>query len=315
MILNEVSLTYEPFCKTIQDAHNIMQIFINTYIEYEKINGAEEFFYTYEFHNIIFTDSYTIHNWLQDKSVEKRYKDKFRSIINRGHFVNAQDYVDSEVYINSNDLKIKSVGCLIAHENNSFVVSFCFNPLWNHASLPAEYIYIIDDDFKNENISIPNISEFSHINLLPEKLLLPQNIVISSPHDLWINRYLLFPNLILCDCVEKQLDCFNDSLRLSQVIKRLSILDNYFKKYDGTFDREALGHNARDESESVKTSAHLSSYRYFKAPDGDYTYFYWHISFGGQFPGRIHFLPSPSYKKGIIGYIGKHLPTSKFSTI
>ena len=181
--------------------------------------------------------------------------------------------------------------------------------------LPAEYNYIIDDEFISDKIYIPNISHEGHVRLLPEEFRLSENIIISSPYDLWINRTQLFPNLIFCECVEKQLSCFNDSLKLSQVIKRLSVLDKYFENYDGTFDKDALGHNARDESDSVKSSTHFSSYRYFKTPDGDYTYFYWHISFGGQFPGRIHFLPSSSHKKGIIGYIGKHLPTSKYSTI
>jgi len=41
----------------------------------------------------------------------------------------------------------------------------------------------------------------------------------------------------------------------------------------------------------------------------------WHISFSGDFPGRIHFIPDTRKLVGIIGYVGKHLSTKDHTTI
>ena len=93
------------------------------------------------------------------------------------------------------------------------------------------------------------------------------------------------------------------------------LLEDYFATYEGVFDKNEVGFGCRTESESVKKDKELNEYRKFVTPYGKEEYFYWHISFPGNYPGRIHFLPDPEHRVGIVGYIGKHLPTSKFSTI
>ena len=98
-------------------------------------------------------------------------------------------------------------------------------------------------------------------------------------------------------------------------MKRIQILEDYFAAYEGVFDKNEVGFGCRTESESVKKDKELNEYRKFVTPYGKEEYFYWHISFPGNYPGRIHFLPDPEHRVGIVGYIGKHLPTPKFSTI
>lgn len=76
-----------------------------------------------------------------------------------------------------------------------------------------------------------------------------------------------------------------------------------------------VGYGCRSESESVENNTELRSLRTFRTPYGKEEFFSWHISFAGNFPGRIHFIPDAEHKVGIVGYIGKHLPTGKFPTI
>jgi len=98
---------------------------------------------------------------------------------------------------------------------------------------------------------------------------------------------------------------------INAVIKRLEKLDDYYNE-QSSFDIKILGFNARDESASVKNDSKLKALRKFKKPDGSYSYFYNHISFSGNFNGRIHFEANDNLKKIYIGYIGKHLPTAKY---
>ena len=98
-------------------------------------------------------------------------------------------------------------------------------------------------------------------------------------------------------------------------IELIEILEDYFKDFDGRFDKNDVGYRCRGESETVEKSNDLRRLRVFKTPYGKEEFFGWHISFAGNFPGRIHFIPDAEHRLGIVGYIGKHLPTGKFSTI
>ena len=138
---------------------------------------------------------------------------------------------------------------------------------------------------------------------------------VSSGKELWEKRESLYPHLVFCDSVEKQLERAGNSLHIRTIMKRLKILEDYFARYDGSFNKEEVGYGCREESESVENNKETKRMRIFKTPYGKDEFFTWHISFSGDYPGRIHFLPDAEHKVGIIGYIGKHLPTSKFTTI
>ena len=98
---------------------------------------------------------------------------------------------------------------------------------------------------------------------------------------------------------------------INAIIKRLEKLDYYYNKHNA-FNIKILGFNARNESDSVKNNSKLKELRNFKKPNGSYSYFYNHISFSGNFNGRIYFEADDNLKKIYIGYIGTHLPTSRY---
>ena len=104
-----------------------------------------------------------------------------------------------------------------------------------------------------------------------------------------------------------QLEEARVSIQIQTIMKRIQILEDYFATYEGVFDKNEVGFGCRTESESVKKDKELNEYRKFVTPYGKEEYFYWHISFPGNYPGRIHFLPDPEHRVGIVGYIGKHL--------
>lgn len=127
-------------------------------------------------------------------------------------------------------------------------------------------------------------------------------------------RESIYPHLIFCDCVRKQLEESRNSLHIKTIMKRLQVLEDYFCDFNGKFDKDKLGFDCREESESVKKNKKLREMRVFKLPDDSEAFFSWHISFSGNFPGRIHFMPDAQKYVGIIGYVGKHLPTMNYPT-
>lgn len=116
-----------------------------------------------------------------------------------------------------------------------------------------------------------------------------------------------FPNLIFCDAVENQIQTIGTKL-LEVSIQKLLTLDDYIQKLSvNYFDTSNLPFNASEESESTLNK--YSKERTFRCPDGVDRVFSWHI----KFFGRIHFYPIPNSKQCWIGYIGTHLPTTKFN--
>lgn len=125
-----------------------------------------------------------------------------------------------------------------------------------------------------------------------------------------------------------KIDITMKPLTLDALLKRIR---NQEIEFDSSFQRKAGLWNAKQKSqliESIFLRIPLTAF-YFDASDEDK----WMVIDGLQrvtalrqfiveesltlqdFPGRIHFIPDTEHHLGIIGYIGKHLPTGKFSTI
>lgn len=166
----------------------------------------------------------------------------------------------------------------------------------------------------DEKISAVGCLE-EHLYSLVEKEKSRVRLVVSSGRELWEKREILYPHLRFCDDVQGQLEEARLALHIQMIMKRLQVLEDYFQKFDGRFDKNEVGYGCRGESETVEKNDELRRLRVFRTPYGKEEFFGWHISFAGNFPGRIHFIPDVEHRLGIVGYIGKHLPTGRFSTI
>lgn len=311
MILNEISIKMEKMSKVdVQKKISKFLIVCNKLLLDKK---EKEFHYTKELLVTSFIKEYSIHDWLQDPQVHQKEKTFFRTFLNRGHLIEKSSFPESEVLIEvENDKKVNSLGCLVAYEMESFAVSFISHEAWEKEWLTGSYVSIEDQD---KPISVHNCSSCEHVENIKLEEKRKYNLLISSGQELWDKREELYPHLIFCDSVKKQLEEARVSLQIQYVMKKIQILEDYFENYDGIFDKDKLSYGCRYESESVQNDKVLKKLRKFKTPYGSIEYFYWHINFPGSYPGRIHFIPDSEHKVGIIGYIGKHLPTQKFSTI
>ncbi len=307
MILNELSLKMRSMTK--QDIKEFMTSFLGLYHELKRKKGEELFFYTDELMVEELCNNYTIYDWLKDPCVEQKEKDLFRSMIHRGKILSRKDFLHSEMLVNLDQDKYSAIGCLAAYEWDSYVVSWLSDSMWTKEYIEGEYYNI---EAQESIVRVQNCSDKSHIDRIVLAQKRKSKLIISSGKELWEKREELFPNLIFCDSVKKQLEEARVSLHIQTVINRLQILEDYFSTYKGIFNKDNLGYGCRYESETVQHNEKMREQRKFKTPFGIEEYFYWHISFNGNYPGRIHFLPDPEHKKGIVGYVGIHLKTDKF---
>jgi len=311
MILNELSIQSANMNRREMNDAISQMLTVCQKLFHEK--DDRDFYYTVELLTKELVSGYTIHDWLRDSGVKQQEKAFFRTIINRRQLISAMDFPGSELFVEvDSGEKISAVGCLAAYEAESYVVSMNTSFHWQKEEIVGTYVTLEQDD---ELVSIANCCYEEQLNSIEEKQKNRIRVMVSSGKELWEKREVLYPHLLFCDDVQDQLAEARISLHIQMVMKRLQILEDYFKEFDGRFDKNEVGHGCRSESETVEKSDDLRRLRMFRTPYGNEEFFGWHISFPGNFPGRIHFIPDIEHGLGIVGYIGKHLPTSKFSTI
>lgn len=311
MIINELSLL--PVGNGQEEFDNIMSRFLSVCLMIRTKKSDNDFYCTQELFLKEFAPGYTIYGWLDNPNVSRKEKDLFRKMAYKRQLLDKSQFLGSEFLTETpNGSRQSAVGCLAAYEAEGYVVSLQTDPLWEQEEIRGIYVSAAEDDKK---VSIRNCCVVKQVESL--ELEERQKIfrMVSSGKELWEKRESIYPHLIFCECVRKQLEEARNSLHIKTIMKRLQILEDYFRDFDGKFEKDKMGFGCREESESVKKNEKLRKMRVFELPDKREEFFSWHISFSGDFPGRIHFMPEAKECVGIVGYVGKHLPTSSHSTI
>ena len=316
LVFNELSIN-QKFLNNIEKECARQRI--NDFIEFlhslKKTDVLEAFLASYDICALGTTDGYSIKDWLDDSNVNPEHKKFFRNFITKHcQYIEKGDYLTSEFKLNILDDEYMGLGLTCACELESATSSIVTNEIWGSRQISGEFQYINEE----ENVvtdfqSINNFFCCSHVEELVENNRQFLYNDISSGQDLWEKRELLFPNLIFCECVKRQLYDDPERYHIIKIMERLQHLQNYFASYDGIYDADRLGFSARSESDTVKSNPTLRNMRYFKKPNGEFSFFFDHLGFTGKYSGgRIYFLPCDSEKKCYIGYIGRHLPTKKY---
>ncbi len=316
MILNELSMQKSSFNQKnikLEDINQTISQFLNVCNQIYKNTNDLDFYYVAEWMTKELVPGYTFYEWLKHPQVPQKEKAFFRTMINRRQCIKEKDFLDSEMMIKDERGKyVSAVGCLVAYELENYVVSMNTSNIWRTDEIERTYISLEADDKK---VVIQNCCFENQIGILQKKIKSKLMISVSSGQELWEKREILYPHLLFCDCVQKQLKEARISLHIQMIMERIQILEDYFANFGGCFHKNDVGYGCRAESETVENNEKLRKMRIFRTPYGYEEFFTWHISFPGNFPGRIHFIPDTEHHLGIIGYIGKHLPTGKFSTI
>lgn len=316
IVFNELSLCNDyTSTKSIDFAREKFDVFVSLVNTLKKGEVFEDWFISSDICSMCLEENYTVADWLKDNNVSGNHRQFFRSFLDKARYIN-QDSVDGEFSIEYQGIEHSCLGLTFIKEfsEKPCALSVLMDVFWDKDTLQGKYRKLnMYGDIDEWECTISNITEKTNLRELIREQSDRAFSSISSGQDLWEHREELFPNLIFCESVKKQLYEDSERYHVIRVMLRLKKMQEYFSEEHEEYDPKEMGLNARTESETVKTDNDLKNKRLFTLPSGKTEYFYDHISFSGKYSdGRIHFLPDVRNMCCYIGYIGRHLRTKKF---
>jgi hypothetical protein len=311
MVFNELSV--ENIHNDKFQARDLMSELVMTLQASTKAGVSRIFRTRDDMNSIELAPEYSIAKWRNDPDVERELKSFLRSLSNRSPYCDntiaaIQSQFDlADVSFNGQ----KSEGLRFAAITQSIAISLASNPEWDKSTLLLDLETIEPDgEIISSTIEIKHASSTRHIEEITPWIREQISSDIEDGRQLWLERSKLFDRIDFCDCVERQLiDILASDPKLIHIVNILSILNQKCQSWDvGSLALKGLDESG--ESESTKKNPNFRKKRTFRCPDGQERVFERHIKLR-VYNWRIHFL-AETPGRVIIGYIGTHLPTTKY---
>lgn len=312
MVLNELSLRTPV--TDIPTAQQLMSDLIST-VRQATSSGVKRVLRTSdEINTIELAPGYPVARWRNDPTVNREERSFFRTLTAKAPFWTdvsetiKNDFDLSEVWYQGEQAKGLGFAIII----DALTVSLISKACWDCNRLELEVRRLDEhENLIDERLEIVHASRSNHVQEHTNWINNRIRSKVSDGLDLWTRKDELFPNLIFCEAVADQLQGLGAENPILQLVKnRLSELEDYCKSWtDEAFEPKIL-RNVSPESQVTLQNPKYSKERTFLCPDGQEQVFSWHakLSFGW----RIYFFPNEQ-KKMIIGYVGCHLRTAKYS--
>lgn len=258
---------------------------------------------------------YPVGRWLNDRTVDERQRRLFIALATKKPYIDDITESSEEEFL-FQQISVKSLG--YAFLKDALAVSLRAEPCWDQKHLELEHHQLDDDgELTVELVKVMHASRSVHVQehfyWIRASLQIEAQLLISDGTALWKRREELFPHLLFCSSVESQLQqILSGSLMLKPIIKKLLELERFCKDWlDGPFDHRRIACTVSPESS--RTLQEYGQERTFLCYDGNTRTFSWHIKLTPN-AWRIYFYPLEDERQLIIGYIGSHLSTVKYST-
>jgi hypothetical protein len=310
-VFNELSIT-KP-APTLSDARRWMTQLVQTILMASNA-GAERALRSHdEFGHHELFPGYPIAKWRNDPDVDLELKRFFRTVTSKAPLLVD---VAAEVVDRSLGSEYRHGGHLChglgaAALLDGLALSLPSERAWGTGWISISEERLLESaTLQSDSIEVRNSDAPATVARNHREWLATPETPVTDGADLWRRRAELFPSLDLCARVEEDLATIRrgDPL-LIQIADRLSILQRYFRDWNGTFDKDAIGTKVTPDS-GAALEQHADQRR-FLCPDGQTRQFSWHAR---MTPGawRLYFYPDPSSLRAWIGYIGHHLRTAKY---
>jgi hypothetical protein len=299
IVFNELSI--EVCATDLSIAKQWMSEFINTILAIKPPSGVKRKLRTKnDFNYLLLAPDYTLAQWRNDPNVDLETR-RFLKTLQDKNDPPLPDFADPSIEVSYQGKS--TIGLYYAFVYNSLAISFRSSSQWDYNLIELQ-ITSIDEDEELATITerVIHASCKNHIQEHEKWICDRLKIEVNNGLDLWHRKKELFPNLLFCEAVSKQLQNINNGEPiLKQIIKRLLELEEYCKSWNtGSFNLDNIPCKVSPESESrlKKFDRELT----FKCPDGIDRIFSYHVR---MTPGawRLHFWALEPGKI-IIGYIG-----------
>ena len=313
MVFNELSV--DSPATSILEARQWMAGFVGTILS-ASAAGVNRVLRTHiDINNTLLAPEYPLSRWRNDSNVDLEARRYFRSLISQ--YPPLEDLPEISNNMLARDFfhqGRRAYGFGIAYLLESICISLPSAKVWNMNEIEVKTEWLNENGgLISKKVRIMHASNSSHIDLLAGWITQRLKTGVVNGDDLWNRREELFPHLIFCDYVAKQIfPLQNGDPMFRQIVKRFFELQNYCSAWrEGPFLPDQLPFKATVESEP--TMQKYRGKRTFTCPGGNEITFTWH---GRMTPGawRIYFDPSIGPGMMHIGYIGQKLPTVKYET-
>lgn len=310
LIFNELSLV--PVAASRDTARKHVQLFLET-VRAASNKGISRQLRTKEnFKEAMLADGYSWRDWSNDPAVLREARLYFKGLVTRAPLLDGLDHAQNkepgfEFYFNNQI----SEGLGAAFLTDNLAVSLASKGEWDFHAVSIIVNELLEDGNIQEqkrcvrHASRPDHVETNHRSWIRERL----KRSVENGADLWEKSRIYFPSLSFCAVVQRQMGHLPKEA-LTPILRGLFCLETYCQSWkSGGFNLDSLG--CASSTESKTTREQFGQERTFSCPDGIERMFSYHVK-PGQ-PWRVYFDPSPGPGRMFVGYVGRHLPTVRFS--
>jgi len=312
LIFNDLSL--QPYAGNLHETRHRMSVVMQFLAEAPKYRLGKMLRTPENFYSLELEPGYQIVHWVHDKNVDQAEHGVFLKLATTSPFLSD---AGESVILRAGEVEIRidakeSAALTAAYLLDLPTVSL-YHDKWREPHLISECNTLeFDGDVFTSNVQITNFSHDSHFvfhsNWLTEKL----QRTVTNGEKLWADRESLFTKLIFCRKTHAQISVLDSSnANFAQIVSLLSELESYCNKWkDGGFDRYFF--SVACDPSSKATLEKFGNEYFFTSPNESRFLCHWHLRLPVN-SWRIYFYPDCESRSIVVGHIGPHLPTVKFS--
>jgi hypothetical protein len=312
LILNELSAIQAP---SLPEARAAMSSFVAVLVRGTAIGFERAIRASIDLGGHLLTAGYPVARWRNDPEVDQDERTFFRLITAR--FPVDHGLADLRNALLGREYRYQGRPCVglgAADVVDTVCISFALAEEWNSDRITVHHGFLNEatGEYEQDQVIVLHASAPTHMAAHEQWFVDRQRVIVSGT-DLYERRDELLPELVFCEEAASQLATLTAGhAMLHPVAKKLFSFQDYASTWnDGPFDPKQLPMKATPESES--TMNEFGRDRDFKMPTGALISLPWHVRLTGL-PWRIHFGWDVNNRTIIVGYIGRHLPTSKYRT-
>ncbi len=297
-----------------QSANAGIERMLKLVIEMNKIGYAQQLRTTRDFGQLEIAPQYTIHDWVYDRNnwVDRDFQRRLLTFVAKSPYVeefldtSQKELVHEFTFDGSN-----ACGLGLAYLWGSCTLSLDGDSRFANDRISLKFYQIDDTRELEEIVQVINLTTLEHISANSKTLRNSFVKEITNGSKLLQQSESLFPNLSFSEKAKKQIEELTGSEQYFQeIVRHIKVLHETMANWSsGSFDPQGITWNP----ESVTTLNQYGTTRQFTCSDGVVRLFSYHSKLVSA-NKRIHFYPITEQHTLHIGYVGDHLPTTKFKT-
>lgn len=311
-IFNELSVS-----SCYQDKYSAqegMELAIDVSVALAKLGMSKIIRTTSDFTLRCLAEGYSVAEWVRDKAGTKEKKLYFLTYATKSPYIESF-YTDNEQNDELFEFRFETDiahGLGLAYLWNSSSISISGDQRFSQENVCLSECRVTPQEESYRTVSALTFSTTQQVLLHKEGILAKLRGTILNGKFLIENAYEMLSHLSFCQkAIEQILELRGSEQYFHEVVNHLFILNKTMLEWSGGSFSPELDFST--ESESTMSNREYAQKRFFLCKDEIERKFKLHSKIKSA-NKRIYFFPDTEQKKVHIGYVGDHLPTTRYGT-